>query len=166
MIGTIAGRPMSSRPSESFGHPSWSRRSSRGRPTQLRYDRRVSGRRDARPALTVFGLLAADLELFEIRGMPSESHRRSVDLLARYVDQTFSWVDAIVLLSADDDRRVERLWTVDSTLGSYRFSHQVVVSSPGSRTRARRAKERMVERETGFVAPGTKHRVEFSYRLA
>jgi hypothetical protein len=100
--------------------------------TKLRYDRRVSGRRDARPALTVFGLLAADLELFEIRGMPNESHRRSVDLLARYVDQTFSWVDAIVLLSADDDRRVERLWTVDSTLRAYRFSHPVVVSSPGN----------------------------------
>jgi hypothetical protein len=99
--------------------------------TKLRYDRRVSGRRDARPALTVFGLLAADSELFEIRGMPSESHRRSVDLLARYVDQTFSWVDAIVLLSADDDSRVERVWTVDSTLGTYRFSHQVLVSSPG-----------------------------------
>jgi hypothetical protein len=62
--------------------------------TKLRYDRRVSGRRDARPALTVFGLLAADSELFEVRRMPSESHRRSVDLLARYVDQTFSWVDA------------------------------------------------------------------------
>lgn len=63
--------------------------------------------------------------------MPNESHRRSVELLARYVDQTFSWVDAVVLLSADDDRGVDRLWTVDSTLGAYRFSHQVVVSSPG-----------------------------------
>ncbi len=99
--------------------------------TKLRYDRRVIGRGDARPALTVFGLLAADSELFEIRGMPDESHRRSVGLLARYVDQAFSLVDAIVLLSADDDRRVERLWTVDSTLGTYRFSHQVLVSSPG-----------------------------------
>ncbi len=99
--------------------------------TKLRYDRRVSGRRDARPALAVFGLLAADSELFEMRSMPNESHRRSVGLLARYVDQTFSWVDAIVLLTADDDRRVDRLWTVDSTLGAYRFSHQVLVVSPG-----------------------------------
>jgi hypothetical protein len=99
--------------------------------TKLRYDRRVSGRRDARPALTVFGLLAADSELFEIRGMPSESHRRSVDLLARYVDQAFSWVDAIVMLSADDDSRLERVWTVDSTLGAYRFSHHVAISTPG-----------------------------------
>ncbi len=100
--------------------------------TKLRYDRRVSGRRDARRALAVFGLLAAGQELFEIRGMPNESHRRSVELLARYVDQTFSWVDAIILLNADDDHKVERLWTVDSTLGAYRFSHQVVISSPGN----------------------------------
>jgi hypothetical protein len=100
--------------------------------TNFRYDRVVSGRRDARPALTVFGLLAADSELFEIGGMPRESHRRSVGLLARYVDQTLSWVDAIVLLSADDNRLVERLWTVDSTLGAYRFSHQITVSSPGN----------------------------------
>lgn len=99
--------------------------------TKLRYDRPVSGRRDARPALSVFGLLAADSELFEVRGMPNESHRRAVELLARYVDQAFSWVDAIVLLSADDDRRVQRLWTVDSTLGAYRFSHPVVRSGPG-----------------------------------
>jgi predicted nucleic acid-binding protein len=100
--------------------------------TKLRYDHRVSGRRDARPALTVFGLLDSDSELLEIRGMPIESYRRSVELLARYVDQSFSWVDAIVLLSADDDHRVDRLWTVDSTLSAYRFSHQVAVSSPGN----------------------------------
>jgi predicted nucleic acid-binding protein len=100
--------------------------------TKLRYDRRVSGRHDARPALTVFGLLAADSELFELRSMPSDSLRRSAELLARYVDQTFSWVDAIVLLSANDDRGVERLWTVDSTLSAYRFSHQVVVASSGN----------------------------------
>ncbi len=55
--------------------------------------------------------------------MPGESHRRSIDLLAGYVDQTFSWVDAIVLLSADDDHRVKKLWTVDSTLSAHRYSH-------------------------------------------
>ncbi len=98
--------------------------------TKLRYDRRVSARRDARPALAVFGLLGADRGLFEIRGLPDQSHRRSIELLATYVDQTFSWVDAIVLLSADDDHRVDRLWTVDSTLSAYRFSHDIAVSSP------------------------------------
>ena len=98
--------------------------------TKLRYDRRISGRGDARPALTVFGLLETGRKVFEVRGMPDESLRRSAALLARYVDQSFSWVDAIVLLSADDDRRVERLWTVDSSLAAYRFSHGVAVSTP------------------------------------
>ena len=100
--------------------------------TKLRYDRRVSGRHDARPALAVFALLATDSKLFEMRGMPDQSHLSSVELLARYVDQTFSWVDAIVLLTADDDRRVDRLWTVDSTLAAFHFSHQVAVFSPGN----------------------------------
>jgi hypothetical protein len=100
--------------------------------TKVRYDKRVSSRGDAHPALAVFSLLAANLQLFEIRGMPRESHRRSIELLAKYVDQAFSWVDAIVLLSCDDDRRIDRLWTVDSTLSAYRFSHDIVVASPST----------------------------------
>ena len=100
--------------------------------TKLRYDRRISSRGDARTALTVFGLLEAGQDLFEIRGMPNNSLGRAVALLARYVDQSFSWVDAIVLLSADDDRRVERLWTVDTTLAAYRFSHDVAVATPSN----------------------------------
>jgi hypothetical protein len=98
--------------------------------TKLRHDRRVSGRHDARAALTVFGLLAADSELFELRGMPDESYRRSGELLATYVDQDLSWVDAIVLLCADDDREVDGLWTVDTRLAVYRFSHQIALASP------------------------------------
>jgi len=98
--------------------------------TKLRDDRRVSGRRDARPALAVFSLLAANPEVFEMRGMPGGSRLRAVELLATYVDQDFSWVDAVVLLSADDDRRVQELWTVDSSLTAYRFSHRVAVSTP------------------------------------
>ncbi len=98
--------------------------------TKLRNDRRVSGRRDARAALTVFGLLAADPALFEIRGMPEHYYRRSGELLSIYVDQAFSWVDAIVLLSAEDDPRVGTLWTVDGSLAAYRFSHQVAVATP------------------------------------
>ncbi len=64
--------------------------------------------------------------------MPDESYRRSVELLAKYVDQAFSWVDAVVLVCADGDPKVSNLWTVDSSLSAYRFSHQVVVSSPGN----------------------------------
>ncbi|HKW71178.1 MAG TPA: hypothetical protein VJP81_11390, partial [Candidatus Dormibacteraeota bacterium] len=98
--------------------------------TKLRYDRRVSGRRDARPALAVFSLLATNPEVFAMRGMPDGSRLRAVEVLAKYVDQNFSWVDAVVLLSADDDRRVQALCTVDSSFSVYRFSHHVALSTP------------------------------------
>jgi hypothetical protein len=98
--------------------------------TKLRYDRRISGRGDARAALAVFDMLTADPALFEVRGMPLEGHRRSIELLAGYVDQAFSYVDAIVLLIADDDRRADTLLTVDSSLAAYRFGHTVSISTP------------------------------------
>jgi hypothetical protein len=100
--------------------------------TKLRYDRRVSGRRDARPALALFGLLEADRALFDVRGLPSDSYVRSRDLLRKYVDQPFSYVDALVLLTVDDERRADRLLTVDQSLASYRFAHRIVVAAPAS----------------------------------
>jgi hypothetical protein len=78
----------------------------------------------------VFGLIAASDGLFEVREIPQLSYRRSMELLAKYVDQAFSWVDAILLLTVDDDRRVNRLLTVDASLALYRFSHEVAVSMP------------------------------------
>src|ERR1700756_4816790 len=95
--------------------------------SSLAPDRRVSGRRDARPALAVCRLLATNPDVFEMRAMPGGSRLRAVELLARYVDQNFSWVDAVVLLSADDDGGVQSLWTVDSSLSVYRFSHRVAL---------------------------------------
>lgn len=78
----------------------------------------------------MFGLIAASDGLFEVREIPQLSYRRSIELLAKYVDQAFSWVDAIVLLTADDDRRVNRLLTVDASLALYPFTHEVAVSTP------------------------------------
>lgn len=94
-------------------------------------DRRIGGRGDARPALTVFGPFAADAELFENEACPVTLVDAPLSCLRDMSTQTFSWVYAIVLLCADDDRRVERLWTVDSTLGAYCLAHEVVVSIPG-----------------------------------
>ena len=78
----------------------------------------------------MFGLIAASDGLFEVREIPQLSYRRSIELLAKYVDQAFSWVDAIVVLTVDDDRRVNRLLTVDASLALYPFSHEVAVSMP------------------------------------
>ncbi len=90
----------------------------------------MSGRRDARPALALFGLLAAAPDVFEIRESVAKSYPRARDLLHKYVDQAYSYVDAIVLLTADDDREVSTLLTVDSSLAAYRFSHPVTVDNP------------------------------------
>jgi predicted nucleic acid-binding protein len=100
--------------------------------TKLRYDRRVSGRRDARPALALFGLLEADPDLFDVRGLPADSYVRTRDLLTTYADQPFSYVDAIVLLTVDDEHRADRLLTVDQSFASYRFGHRTVVAVPAS----------------------------------
>ena len=96
--------------------------------TKLRYDKRVSGRRDARPALAIFALVAAAPDLFEVRGGPVGGHRRAQALLARYADQAFSYVDALVLLVADDDERADEVLTVDGPLATYGFSHSVRVN--------------------------------------
>jgi predicted nucleic acid-binding protein len=90
----------------------------------------VSGRRDARPALAIFGLLAAAPNVFGVRESPHDSYDRVRSLLQRYVDQTYSYVDAIVLLMTDDDRDVRTLLTVDSSLAAHRFSHPVNVELP------------------------------------
>ena len=75
-------------------------------------------------------MIAAAPDLFKIREMPDQSYRRAAEVLAKYVDQAFSYVDAIVLLTADDDPEVRRLFTVDSALATYRFSRPVTIEAP------------------------------------
>jgi hypothetical protein len=70
-------------------------------------------------------MIAAAPELFRIREMPDQSYRRAGEVLAKYVDQAFSSLDAIVLLMADDDPEVRRLFAVDSAPATYSFSHPV-----------------------------------------
>ena len=80
--------------------------------------------------MALFGLLKADPELFKVRDGVADSYARSEKLLQTYADQAFSYVDAIVLLTADDDSHVDRILTVDSTLAAYRFAHSVAVTVP------------------------------------
>ena len=98
--------------------------------TKLRYDRQLSGRRDARVAMAAFSMLDSAPELFVVRDAPAGSYRRTRDVLAKYVDQAFSYVDAIVLMAADADPEVRTLFTVDSSLRTYAFSHPVSVELP------------------------------------
>jgi predicted nucleic acid-binding protein len=105
--------------------------------TRVRYDRAVSPRRDARPALRVFALTGQAQDVFEVRALPSEHHRRAGELLYRYRDHPLSYIDAIVFLSVDDDPRIDRVLTVDrADFTAYQFSRPVVVEAPGDGSRA------------------------------
>ncbi|MFN2569697.1 MAG: type II toxin-antitoxin system VapC family toxin, partial [Candidatus Dormibacteria bacterium] len=71
--------------------------------TKMRYDRRVSARRDAGAALAVFRLVDENPDVFQRLSSPPDAYSRAAALLAMYRDQSFSFVDAVVFLSGDDD---------------------------------------------------------------
>jgi predicted nucleic acid-binding protein len=99
--------------------------------TKLRYDRRVSPRKDASIALTVFRLVDDSTRLFEVRQAGEGAYRRARDILARYVDQSFSYVDAIVFTIADADPDVQQILTVDGRdFTVYRFAHNLEIVVP------------------------------------
>lgn len=101
--------------------------------TKLRFDRRVSPRRDATVALAVLGLVADNPALFEWRVATEDRHRRAGSVLAEYADQSFSYVDALVFVTVDDDRSIDRVLTVDGRdFLTYRFARNVQVQTPAA----------------------------------
>jgi len=99
--------------------------------TKLRYDRRVSPRKDASVALTIFKLLDGTPDLFEVRPAGRGTHQRAREILAQYIDQSFSYVDAVVFTAVDDDPTVDQILTVDGRdFSIYRFAHSVEIIVP------------------------------------
>ena len=99
--------------------------------TKLRYDRRVSPRKDASIALTVFKLVDGTPDLFDLRPAGRGSHQRAKEILTQYIDQSFSYVDAVVFTAVDDDPTLDRILTVDGRdFSIYRFAHPVEIIVP------------------------------------
>ncbi len=99
--------------------------------TKLRYDRRVSPRKDASVALTIFKLVDGTPDLFEVRPAVRGSHRRAKDILTQYIDQSFSYVDAVVFAAVDEDPGLDQILTVDGRdFSIYRFGHSVEIIVP------------------------------------
>ena len=99
--------------------------------TKLRYDRRVSPRKDASVALTVFRMVEDNSGLFELRPTGTASYRRARTILAQYVDQSFSYVDAVAFTVVDADPEIRQVLTVDRRdFSTYRFAHAVEVIVP------------------------------------
>ena len=99
--------------------------------TKLRYDRRVSPRKDASVSLSVFRLVDEAADLFEVRPAGRGAYRQARDILARYIDQSFSFVDAVVFTLVNDDPAIDRILTVDGRdFSNYRFAHNVEIVVP------------------------------------
>jgi len=99
--------------------------------TKLRYDRRVSPRKDARIALSIFRLIDESAGLFDLRPSGEGTYLKARDILAQYVDRSFSYVDAVVFTVVDDDPAIRQVLTVDGRdFSTYRFAHTVEIIVP------------------------------------
>lgn len=99
--------------------------------TKLRYDRRISPRKDASIALTVFRLVDDSAGLFEVRPARQDAYQKARDILAHYPDQSFSYVDAVVFSMVDRDPTIRQILTVDGgDFSIYRFTHAVEIAVP------------------------------------
>lgn len=99
--------------------------------TKLRYDRRVSPRKDASVALSVFKLVDSIPGLFDVRPLGRDAYRRARAILTQYIDQSFSYVDAAVFAMVDDDPTLDRILTVDGRdFSIYHFAHSVEIEVP------------------------------------
>ena len=91
----------------------------------------MSPRKDASIALTVFRLVGDSTELFEVRPAGQSAYQKARDILAQYVDQSFSYVDAIVFTVVDADPAIRKILTVDGRdFAIYQFAHAVEVVVP------------------------------------
>jgi predicted nucleic acid-binding protein len=99
--------------------------------TKLRYDRRVSSRRDARIALRVFEMVDDNPAAFAPTQTPPSAHRGARGILARYRDHAFSYVDAVIFHLVAGDIAISRILTVDGAdFRSFDFGRAVEVVTP------------------------------------
>lgn len=99
--------------------------------TKLRYDKRVSPRRDAGPALRVFAMVDENPDAFRTLAMSSTAYGPVRSILEKYRDHAFSFVDAVIFHMVDHHRSIARVLTVDGMdFRSYRFARPVDVVTP------------------------------------
>ena len=99
--------------------------------TKLRYDKRVSPRRDAGQALTVFAMVDENPDVFSVLAASPTAYGHVRSILEKYRDHAFSFVDALIFHLVDQHRSISRVLTVDgSDFRSYRFARSVEIVTP------------------------------------
>lgn len=91
----------------------------------IRYDKRVSRKKDARPALAVFEALSSAAGFISVEFLTEDMENKAIDILRAYPDQNFSFCDACSF-AAIDVKRVSQICTLDQKdFRVYHFKHQV-----------------------------------------
>jgi predicted nucleic acid-binding protein len=99
--------------------------------TKLRYDKRVSPRRDTGVAVTLFALVDGNPDTFRVLSTPAGAYSRARAILTQYFDHLFSFIDAVILHLVDQQPSISRVLTVDgSDFRSYRFARPVEIVTP------------------------------------
>ena len=99
--------------------------------TKLRYDKRVSPRRDAGVALAVLAMVDENPEAFRLVPARDDAYKRARAILAQYRDHAFSFVDAVIFDTVDRHPSVSRVLTVDGAdFRSFRFTRPIEVVTP------------------------------------
>jgi predicted nucleic acid-binding protein len=99
--------------------------------TKVRYDKRVSPRRDASVALTIFAMVDGNPDTFRVLPTPATAYVEAREILTRYRDHGFSYVDAVIFHIADGDPAIDQVLTVDGAdFRTFRFAHHVKVVTP------------------------------------
>lgn len=79
----------------------------------------------------MFRLVDDNAGLFQLRPAGEGTFRKARNILAQYVDQSFSYVDAVVFTLVDDDPAIRQILTVDGRdFSTYQFAHTVDVVVP------------------------------------
>lgn len=95
----------------------------------IRYDRRVSKKKDALPTLAVFDAPAGAGKLITVEFLTEEIERQAIAILRAYPDQNFSFCDA-GSFAYIEAARIRQIYTLDKRdFRTYKFKRKVTFIS-------------------------------------
>jgi len=89
----------------------------------IRYDRRISSKKDAKPALLVFEAIEASKEFIKVEFVDEALEQKAKKILKEYPDQNFSFTDA-TSFAFIEKKRLKQIFTFDfADFSIYHFQH-------------------------------------------
>lgn len=90
----------------------------------IRYDRRVSRKKDAHPALVIFEAIEKGGDFISVGFLTEEIEKRAIAILRAYPDQNFSYCDACSFAFIET-QRIRQVFTYDKDFRIYKFKRKM-----------------------------------------